>query len=89
MRLPDLVVMVHTKDKYQYVDHRGILSYNKVTIPTVGLVDTDRNSNNSTLSSLLSILARRRRVRKTLQEIMNLSPMQCQWNDTNTRSVSI
>ena len=45
MRLPDLVVMVHTKDKYQYADHRAILDCGKVTIPTVGLVDTDCNPN--------------------------------------------
>ena len=53
MRLPDLVVTVHTKDKYQYVDHRGILGYNKVTIPTVGLVDTDCNSNMMTFPNLV------------------------------------
>ena len=45
VRLPDLVVMVHTKDKYQYLDHRAILDCSKVTIPTVGLVDTDCNPN--------------------------------------------
>ena len=45
VRLPDLVVMVHTKDKYQYADHRAILDCGKVTIPTVGLVDTDCNPN--------------------------------------------
>ena len=48
-----LVVTVHTKDKYQYVDHRGILGYNKVTIPTVGLVDTDCNSNMMTFPNLV------------------------------------
>ena len=45
VRLPDLVVMVHTKDKHQYSDHRAILDCGKVTIPTVGLVDTDCNPN--------------------------------------------
>jgi len=45
VRLPDLVVMVHTKDKYQYTDHRAIIDCGKVAIPTVGLVDTDCNPN--------------------------------------------
>ena len=37
--------MVHTKDKVQYADHRAIADCGKVTIPTVGLVDTDCNPN--------------------------------------------
>ena len=45
VRLPDLVVMVHTKDKHQYADHRAIIDCGKVAIPTVGLVDTDCNPN--------------------------------------------
>merc|ERR1712227_531520 len=45
VRLPDLVVMVHTKDKHQYNDHRAIIDAGKVSIPTVGLVDTDCNPN--------------------------------------------
>jgi len=45
VRLPDLVVMVHTKDKHQYNDHRVILDAAKLSIPTVGLVDTDCNPN--------------------------------------------
>lgn len=45
IRLPDLVVMVHTKDKVQYGDHRAIIDCGKVAIPTVGLVDTDCNPN--------------------------------------------
>ena len=31
VRLPDLVVMVHTKDKHQYNDHRAIIDAGKVT----------------------------------------------------------
>jgi len=45
VRLPDLLVMVHTKDKHQYQDHRAILDAAKLGIPTVGLVDTDCNPN--------------------------------------------
>eukprot|EP00090_Calanus_glacialis_P026875 TRINITY_DN42249_c0_g1_i1.p1 TRINITY_DN42249_c0_g1~~TRINITY_DN42249_c0_g1_i1.p1 ORF type:complete len:245 (-),score=69.64 TRINITY_DN42249_c0_g1_i1:27-761(-) len=45
IRLPDLVVMVHTKDKMQYADHSAIKDCGKVAIPTVGLVDTDCNPN--------------------------------------------
>ena len=45
VRLPDLVIMVHTKDKYQYNDHRAITDAGKLCIPTVGLVDTDCNPN--------------------------------------------
>ena len=45
VRLPDLVVMVHTKEKQQYGDHRAIIDCGKVAIPTVGLVDTDCNPN--------------------------------------------
>merc|ERR1719319_839117 len=43
VRLPDLVVMVHTKDKVQYRDHPAIIDAAKVGIPTLGLVDTDCN----------------------------------------------
>merc|ERR1719186_1225883 len=45
IRLPDLVVMVHTKDSHQYGDHRAIIDAAKVSIPTVGIVDTDCNPN--------------------------------------------
>ena len=45
VRLPDLVVMVHTKERHQYGDHRAIIDCGKVAIPTVGLVDTDCNPN--------------------------------------------
>ena len=60
VRLPDLVVMVHTRDKHQYREHPAIIDSAKVTsltfnlldqlfpqigIPTVGLVDTDCNPN--------------------------------------------
>jgi len=45
VRLPDLVVIVHSKDKFQYADHRAILDCGKVSIPTMGLVDTDCNPN--------------------------------------------
>ena len=59
MRLPDLVVMVHTRDKHQYKEHPAIIDSAKVRslspflsdqlfqigIPTVGLVDTDCNPN--------------------------------------------
>ena len=61
MRLPDLVVMVHTRDKHQYREHPAIIDSAKVIfsltstffdqplsqigIPTVGLVDTDCNPN--------------------------------------------
>merc|ERR1712080_248279 len=43
VRLPDLVVMVHTKDRHQYNDHRAIIDAAKMGIPTLGLVDTDCN----------------------------------------------
>jgi len=45
VRLPDLVIMVHTKENNQYGDHRAILDAAKVGIPTVGIVDTDCNPN--------------------------------------------
>ena len=59
VRLPDLVVMVHTRDKHQYREHPAIIDSAKVIsltstfliqlsqigIPTVGLVDTDCNPN--------------------------------------------
>ena len=43
--MPDLVVIVHSKDKFQYADHSAILDCGKVSIPTMGLVDTDCNPN--------------------------------------------
>ena len=45
VRLPDLVVMVHTKERHQYGDHKAIIDCGKVGIPTLGLVDTDCNPN--------------------------------------------
>jgi small subunit ribosomal protein S2 len=45
VRLPDLVVMVHTRDRMQYSDHPAIVDSAKVGIPTIGLVDTDCNPN--------------------------------------------
>jgi len=45
VRLPDLVVMVHTRDKHQYREHPAIIDSAKIGIPTVGLVDTDCNPN--------------------------------------------
>ena len=38
VRLPDLVVMVHTKDKYQYADHRAILDCGKVCSQNFGII---------------------------------------------------
>jgi len=45
IRLPDVVIMVHTKDSHQYTDHKAIVDAAKVFIPTVGIVDTDCNPN--------------------------------------------
>jgi len=45
VRLPDLVIMVHTRESEQYGVHRAITDAAKVGIPTVGLVDTDCNPN--------------------------------------------
>lgn len=45
IRLPDVVIMVHTKDSHQYSDHRAIIDAAKVSIPTVGIVDTDCSPN--------------------------------------------
>ena len=63
VRLPDLVVMVHTKDKYQYVDHRGILSCNKVTIPT------DCNSNMMTFLNLVKSAINLGKKKKSAEDI--------------------
>merc|ERR1719391_767133 len=45
VRLPDLVIIVHSKDSQQYGEHRAILDSAKVGIPTIGIVDTDCNPN--------------------------------------------
>jgi len=45
IRLPDLVIMVHSKETHQYNDHRAILDAAKVGIPTIGIVDSDCNPN--------------------------------------------
>jgi len=45
VRLPDLVIMIHSKDNHQYNDHKAIMDSAKVGIPTMGIVDTDCNPN--------------------------------------------
>ena len=38
MRLPDLVVMVHTKDKVQYRDHPAIIDAAKVIVSLITVI---------------------------------------------------
>nr|ALS04155.1 mitochondrial 28S ribosomal protein S2 [Acartia pacifica] len=45
VRLPDLVIVLHTKTSDQYADHKVVVDAAKVFIPTIGIVDTDCNPN--------------------------------------------
>ncbi|TRY78672.1 hypothetical protein TCAL_11595 [Tigriopus californicus] len=45
VRLPDVVIVVHSKDGVKYTDHGAITHSAKVGIPTIGIVDTDCNPN--------------------------------------------
>jgi len=45
VRLPDLVIVLHSKDSHQYNEHTAIFDAAKVGIPTMGIVDTDCNPN--------------------------------------------
>lgn len=45
VRLPDVVVLAHTKSGSRYTPHQAIVDAAKVGIPTVGVVDTDCNPN--------------------------------------------
>lgn len=45
IRLPDLVIVLHTKNGIKYDDHRIVLDAAKALIPTVGIVDSDCNPN--------------------------------------------
>ncbi len=44
-RLPDVVVLLHTKDGVKYDEHKVVADAAKLGIPTVGIVDTDCNPN--------------------------------------------
>eukprot|EP00088_Acartia_fossae_P031273 TRINITY_DN3218_c0_g1_i1.p1 TRINITY_DN3218_c0_g1~~TRINITY_DN3218_c0_g1_i1.p1 ORF type:complete len:256 (+),score=28.91 TRINITY_DN3218_c0_g1_i1:40-807(+) len=45
VRLPDVLVMLHSKDSHQYADHLAIRDAAKIGIPTIGIVDSDCNPN--------------------------------------------
>jgi len=45
IRMPDLVVLLHTKLGTQYTDHQAIIDAAKLGIPTVAVVDSDCNPN--------------------------------------------
>lgn len=45
VRLPDLIILLHTKVGTQYMEHQAIIDAAKVSIPTVAIVDSDCNPN--------------------------------------------
>lgn len=45
IRLPDAVVLLHTKEGTKYNDHPVIVDAAKLNIPTIGIVDSDCNPN--------------------------------------------
>ena len=45
VRLPDAVVILHTKDGIKYDDHQAIVDAAKVGIPSIAIVDSDCNPN--------------------------------------------
>ncbi|CAB4070326.1 RP-S2 [Lepeophtheirus salmonis] len=45
VRLPDAVIMVHTKNGVKYDEHGAVVDAAKAGIPTIGIVDSDCNPN--------------------------------------------
>jgi small subunit ribosomal protein S2 len=45
VRLPDLVILLHTKIGTQYSEHQAIIDSAKIGIPTIAIVDSDCNPN--------------------------------------------
>ena len=45
VRLPDVVIFLHTKDGTQYQDHKAIKDSAKMSIASIGIVDTDCDPN--------------------------------------------
>lgn len=45
IRLPDVMIFLHTKEGTQYSEHVGIRDAAKLNVPTIGIVDSDCNPN--------------------------------------------
>jgi small subunit ribosomal protein S2 len=45
IRMPDLVIFLHTKDSIKYSNHPAVVDSAKALIPTTGIVDSDCNPN--------------------------------------------
>ena len=45
IRMPDVIIFMHTKDGIKYDDHEAIRDAAKMSISTVGIVDSDCDPN--------------------------------------------